>query len=87
MAFLCDFLVFLVFFLPLSFSGGRGVKGRGKGNKWPGDFSGKNGAGTGYSTIKLSSDDYWYEGRINYKIKNLIWEKIDSSFLWGFTIL
>lgn len=42
-----------------------GEKTQGRdGNKGLGDFSRKNGAWTGYSMIKMSSDDYWYEDKM-----------------------
>lgn len=42
---------------------GERTQGR-DGNKGLGDFSWKNGARTGYSMIKMSSDDYWYEDKM-----------------------
>ena len=56
----------LFFFLSFFFFGvylGEKTQGR-DGNKGLGDFSRKNGAWTGYSMIKMSSDDYWYEDKM-----------------------
>lgn len=65
--FLCVSLwVFSLFFLCFSFFGvylGERTQGR-DGNKGLGDFSWKNGAWTGFSMIKMSSDDYWYEDKM-----------------------
>lgn len=62
----CESVGFFSFCLCFSFFGvylGERTQGR-DGNKGLGDFSWKNGAWTGFSMIKMSSDDYWYEDKM-----------------------
>ena len=63
--FVCESAGFFSFFFLFFFGVYLGERTQGRdGNKGLGDFSWKNGARTGYSMIKMSSDDYWYEDKM-----------------------